>query len=85
MINTNSFMISCRKFKFYRQKLRTQVKVSAIPYHPSLSVVLIYHPESGWHVTSSDQGLSFPEERAWVRGCLLNCVQSAISTEIRST
>ena len=43
--------------------------LSAILYHPSLSAFLIYHPDSGWHVTSSDQGLSFPEERAWERGC----------------
>ena len=44
--------------------------LSAILYHPSLSAFLIYHPDSGWHVTSSDQGLSFPEERAWERGCV---------------
>ena len=43
--------------------------LSAILYHPSLSAFSIYHPDSGWHVTSSDQGLSFPEERAWERGC----------------
>ena len=42
--------------------------LSAILYHPSLSAFSIYHPDSGWHVTSSDQGLSFPEERAWERG-----------------
>ena len=43
--------------------------LSAILYHPSLSAFSIYHPDSGWHVTSSDQGLSFREERAWERGC----------------
>ena len=42
--------------------------LSAILYHPSLSAFSIYHPDSGWYVTSSDQGLSFPEERAWERG-----------------
>ena len=51
--------------------------LSAILYHPSLSAFSIYHPDSGWHVTSSDQGLSFPEERAWERGCnALWCVRT---------
>ena len=38
--------------------------LSAILYHPSLRVFSIYHPGSGWHVTSSDQGLSHRYSRS---------------------
>ena len=32
--------------------------------HPAHSIILIYHPESGWHVTSRNQGLSFASRRS---------------------
>ena len=33
-------------------------KKHALLYHPSLRSIATYHPKSGWHVSSSDQGLS---------------------------
>jgi hypothetical protein len=32
--------------------------------HPAHSIILIYHPQSGWHVTSRNQGLSFASRRS---------------------
>jgi hypothetical protein len=32
--------------------------------HPAHSIILIYHPESGWHLTSRNQGLSFASRRS---------------------
>jgi hypothetical protein len=32
--------------------------------HVFSSTILIYHPESGWHVTSRNQGLSFSSRRS---------------------
>ena len=48
MINTNSFMISCRKFKLYRQKIRTQVENSKRNTLPPLPKCFFNLPPRIW-------------------------------------
>jgi hypothetical protein len=42
----------------------TQNATNTFLSHPTHSIILICHPESGWHVTSRNQGLFFASRRS---------------------
>ena len=67
----------------YRQVIT--IKFPMPNTHPSLRHISFYPQNLGIHVTSPDQGLSFPRERAWVRGCFvftLSCWRCPIDNSI---